>query len=491
MLHHASPTGEEKAGAPDVPQQGHSSAAVPDRNGDAGAVDQPDGPANLERAKRQYATAHGVDVGSVTESVLASSAEGVEGWACKGLNVDARGPVGNAMYRAFKRAPAMANTYKWLTDDIKKKFRQCWCVHRSFDFVTTKRIHSVSTATRHDEVGSWKSELQLQMHFGGVGVAEATRQATSYISNCRKYEDSYFPNYLVLTCSNKSVSKCPASQFEVGLAQDTFVKWNKWTEAHNYLLVEKLVTKSEEESWRELAEMIDQNATFETESKRCQAMRKYAAYHQVPVESVSPEDVSGSPGGIRGWCELQIAVPGITDKDKKKIEGDAATEEQVPQPAAKAKANPRNKRGSNGDGDGQAREKKPKKEQTALQQSEAKSKEILAQLARSQAVMNKISAHGDEIPTEWKWALPFLQDYNALLDKFQFGLKEQEDGQGQDLTDFVDDLKLSSLDRKSMTAFKRSYKDDYATLLALFVDRCSSLSAQILWFVSVPIGERG
>ena len=42
------------------------------------------------------------------------------------------------------------------------------------------------------EIGSWKSELQLQVHFGGADQPEAVRQATNYIGNCKLYEDRCF-----------------------------------------------------------------------------------------------------------------------------------------------------------------------------------------------------------------------------------------------------------------------------------------------------------
>ena len=123
-------------------------------------------PPSLERAKEQYAQVHGMDPSAVTEELLAKSDEGVEGWACRGLDCRAHGPLGNALYRAFRKNPTMAKTYRWLFDDLKVKFRQTWAMSRSFDFVSTKRVHSVSTTTKHEEIGTWKNQLQLEAHFG-------------------------------------------------------------------------------------------------------------------------------------------------------------------------------------------------------------------------------------------------------------------------------------------------------------------------------------
>lgn len=146
----------------------------------------------LDRAKAQFAKAHGLQVSEVTEKQLEESTVGVEGWACYGLNSAAHGPVGNALYRSFKKHPAAQETYRWLFEDLKKRFRQSWATQRSFDFIEHRRIHVISTATKQEEIGSWKNRLQLENHYGGVGIPEAVRQAENYIANCRNFQDRGF-----------------------------------------------------------------------------------------------------------------------------------------------------------------------------------------------------------------------------------------------------------------------------------------------------------
>lgn len=144
---------------------------------------------DLELARKNYAEEHGVDPATVTEELLAKTPLGVEGWACKKMDCRAHGPLGNALYRSFKKNPKMASAYKWLFDDLKLKFRQSWAMTRTFDFVSAKRVHTVATTTKQEEVGTWKNALQLEGHFGGVGIPEAKRQAESYIENCMMFED--------------------------------------------------------------------------------------------------------------------------------------------------------------------------------------------------------------------------------------------------------------------------------------------------------------
>lgn len=109
--------------------------------------------------------------------------------------------------------------------------------------------------------------------------------------------------------------------------------WNAWTDAQNYLLVEKLVAKSEEESWKEVAEMVDGSGTYATESYKCRAIRKFAATYGLAVEAVSLQDVIDSPQGLNGWAEMCVTVPGVAG------EGPATPSSgspplQMPSPAA-------------------------------------------------------------------------------------------------------------------------------------------------------------
>ena len=151
-----------------------------------------------------YAKHHNVPIWDVTKEVLEASDLGMEGWACYGIDCKARGPMGNAMYRQIKKDPKANDTYKWLFEDLKKKFRQTWAVHRSFDFISTKRVYTISSKTKQEEIGSYKSQLQLEVYFGGAGHPEAVRQAKNYIANCRKFQawPLRHPNHFSIDCLN-------------------------------------------------------------------------------------------------------------------------------------------------------------------------------------------------------------------------------------------------------------------------------------------------
>ena len=127
----------------------------------------------------------------VTEKILAESEESIELWACKNMDCKARGPMGNAVYRQLKKNDAAAETYRWLTDDLKLKFRQTWAMERNFNFISQKRLRSLTQTVKREEIGTWKSQLQLEVHFGGAEHEEAKRQAQNYINNCELYKDRF------------------------------------------------------------------------------------------------------------------------------------------------------------------------------------------------------------------------------------------------------------------------------------------------------------
>ena len=94
-----------------------------------------------------YAQAKDMCEKDVTEAMVAASEEGVEGWASKGLEVGARSAVGQAIARAFQKNPAAKHVYKWLTEDLKRKFRISWGVSRSFETVLKKRARAPLSAS--------------------------------------------------------------------------------------------------------------------------------------------------------------------------------------------------------------------------------------------------------------------------------------------------------------------------------------------------------
>ncbi|CAJ1418507.1 unnamed protein product, partial [Effrenium voratum] len=355
-------------------------------------------------------------------------------------------PIGNAMYRQFDKHPAARETYKWLSDDLKLRFRQTWALQRNFEFISKKRIRSISMVTSNQELGSWKNELQLEQYYGGVGIPEAQRQASNYIKNCKKWPDS------------------------------TFTRYNAWTEADNFLLVEKLVSQTSEEAWREVAESVDNSATYALESYRAKACRKYAVVHGISYEAVDMEKVEKSSHGIQGWADMNVVVPGINEGARHSanpvmpIEGAPQDELDPPGPKAKAKgkakAKPNSKRGGG----------KAKKEGPDTKDLEKEARESLMKAQRSQSLMENVCGTGADIPSEYAWTKSFLEEYAGLAKNFKDALQPDD---GEDLLAFVNELKLAALSPAAMKTIKKTWGDKYHNMLTLFNDRMDAVATRV------------
>ena len=234
---------------------------------------------------------------------------------------------------------------------------------------------------------------------------------------------------------------------------------------------------SHEESWSDVAELCDSSATFQLESYRCKAMRKYACYHGKQLESVTLEEVVSSPQGLQAWADMQVAVPGISGGDGQNpvtpaVSGGSRTTETPPPVTPK----PRGKRGV--DGDGEPSRKKTKKEPSTLQKAESSAKQVLTHLAWSSQVMDRCTQQADSFPSQWTWSKPFLEQFGQLQVKFKKELSQTEDR--EDLTNFLDSLKLSVLNKAGIRALKKEYGDRYEAYLVMLVDRCQAIAAQPL-----------
>lgn len=116
---------------------------------------------------------------------------------------------------------------------------------------------------------------------------------------------------------------------------------------------------------------------------------------------------------------------------------------------------------------------------TGLQQAEADAKQMLSNLAWSGQIVEKAAAHADQFPSQWQWAKPFLEQYYALLKDFKMQLGPGDHG-SEDLTEFLDALKLAVLDKGGLKKLKKDHKDRYEANLALVVDRSKTTTAQLL-----------
>ena len=140
-------------------------------------------PESMLAARKAYADHHGLLLDDVTPDQVTKDAAGAVYWATKNLNLSARSPTAQAMGRSFKHHPNLKELYQTLLDSEKVRFRAAWAATRSWDFVNYERCTTSSYRKRKEELGTFKTQLQIEMILGG-DVPEAKRQTQNYISMC-------------------------------------------------------------------------------------------------------------------------------------------------------------------------------------------------------------------------------------------------------------------------------------------------------------------
>ena len=270
------------------------------------------------------------------------------------------------------------------------------------------------------------------------------------------------------------------------------MEYNNWTRCQNYLLVEKLSSTSTKEEWAEIMEKVDSSDSLKLESYRLKAMRKYAIVRGVPLESVDFEDIQNSPQKVDGWAEMNVAVPGIDSsatEDETSTAG-GTTPVTPARPNPKARTAPTKKRQAPEGEPGpevttkriSSTRRKTSAEAAANKLQEERSKELLCLTQRADQVTAGICSSADSFPSQYSWARPLLEEFKNLQQSYADALKPPI---GEDLTEFVNELRLSVISPVAMKSIKKNYRDNYFRMVTLFNDRCGTICEQCLayWLV--------
>ena len=111
--------------------------------------------AALQDARSNYAEHHGLAIEKVSDDMIQTSE---------------LGPV--------------KEMYQVLLDLEKTAFRAAWTCSRDFAFTSSKRTTSNVFRKRKEDVGVFKTQLQLEVLLGGSHQTDAVLQAKNYISMC-------------------------------------------------------------------------------------------------------------------------------------------------------------------------------------------------------------------------------------------------------------------------------------------------------------------
>ena len=122
---------------------------------------------------------------------------------------------------------------------------------------------------------------------------------------------------------------------------------------------------------------------------------------------------------------------------------------------------------------------KKKSESQELRMAEKSAKNLIVLIQRAQQVVDTITGHVDSFPSEWAWSKSFLEEFHRLQGQLRTALSPAS---GDDLTEFVNELKISVISPSEAKQMKKKFGERYQAMLTLFVDRCTAVSEQFLGF---------
>ena len=67
-------------------------------------------------------------------------------------------------------------------------------------------------------------------------------------------------------------------------------------------------------------------------------------------------------------------------------------------------------------------------------------------------------------------------------------IKSLKPSMGDDITEFVNELKLAVISPNALKDMKKNYKERYFGIIAVFLDRCTSLCERRLGLIESPCG---
>ena len=124
------------------------------------------------RAITNYASHYKRDPKDVSIEVVRASAEGAMHWATMG--------------RALKHKPDVKTMYSLMLDQFKGEFRRAWAVQKDFEFVRTVKTTENTFRKKREDLGTYKTHLQITQLLGGTDQPAAVEQAQNYVNMCTR-----------------------------------------------------------------------------------------------------------------------------------------------------------------------------------------------------------------------------------------------------------------------------------------------------------------
>ncbi|CAE7244291.1 unnamed protein product [Symbiodinium sp. CCMP2592] len=429
----------------DAPQEAEAPAAAPSPIATASAAPSPMTSESEARAITNYASHYRRDPKDVSIEMVRASAEGATHWATVGLDLTARSPLGQTMNRALKHKPDVKAMYGLMLDQFKGEFRRAWAVQKDFEFVRTVKTTENSFRKKREDLGTYKTELQITQLLGGTDQPAAVEQTQNYIKMCTR-ED----------------------------LKEYCVCFNSWLKVDTYLWVEHLISTSNHQEWRstvsvECTETIPGSWAEKVEISK--AIRCFAVENNARLVDVKEDDVRNSELGVAGYAALFDKTPAAAPKaggDGSNARGGKGKRTTPVEDAGAGLADGEPAAGTNGGEEPKA--KKARNGANVLSSKKEKEvKELLAQEQSSDNTMSVLTVQmGKGDASSWAWASGFVKNYkDCRMQVLQLYADNP----------FFQSMKVAVLSSKELQKVKKDYKDLYVPKLCDFV---SMLGPKIL-----------
>lgn len=140
----------------------------------------------LSRAVSNYAAHHELDENGVTLRMLQEDAEGVQGWAYKGVDLAAGGTIGASCRKALQHPDnsEYAMWYKHMPLSCQKKFIMSFAETKNFEFVKESRSEAVFHEKQSGKSWTFWTVNRIMKELGDPTDPDTQRQAWNWANSC-------------------------------------------------------------------------------------------------------------------------------------------------------------------------------------------------------------------------------------------------------------------------------------------------------------------
>ena len=226
-----------------------------------------------DKAFRKFADYHGLDLHTVTMRMLEDTEEGFRGWAFKDEQIGGASTINRNMCRMLDRPEnkAIKNVVKYLPPSLLAKFRICWEMSKTFDFMEEskdKENYHVSTAGEKKVFMTWKG---IAKELGDANDPECQEEAWSWCCGC----------------------------WNTNNEPEEWYRYSAWLGTYRYGYMMPVSYTGDGEKHTLTTKMYNDMNVWEIAATENKACLNYAKHYGVRPNTVDIADVRATPLGVK------------------------------------------------------------------------------------------------------------------------------------------------------------------------------------------------